>query len=383
VFSKTALTEIIDWSHVDYVCIKATAGALNTDIYYLDGHPIFETSLTAYDRSFIDFARSLEIYGNSEKMLGDSSNADRFYIRVNINNEQQESALIDHLCQGRVLSLEQKQLLCHLRGTGSIIEQSTGYRPLYFCGFSKERNLSSYNGTRFYFKTFGADESIRYDAKCVAYLEKCPIIKRDITFQVIRELVLTNRAGLRCIGVDFTGQSSMRLKYYLCEIPGGSNLSELLWDIKRYPQFTQNADALLTIMPDIEGFHCDLLQITGGCARGDERINMYVESQRNYQKKYYSLREGLVLRNIGGISFLIDICEKHYYDLKNLFSVNETGQVIIKYLMENRVCTLDGIVSYLRSIIVNYNAELYPVICSDCEMFINQLVTNGYVREVP
>lgn len=109
---------------------------------------------------------------------------------------------------------------------------------------------------------------------------------------------------------------------------------------------------------------------------------MYLRSQTKYQKKYYSMREGLVLRDIGGISFLVDIHEKHYYDLKNLFSVNETGQVIIKYLMSNGVCTLDGIVSHLRSLIKNYNAELYPVIYSDCKTFVEHLQENGYLLEV-
>ena len=79
---------------------------------------------------------------------------------------------------------------------------------------------------------------------------------------------------------------------------------------------------------------------------------------------------------------LIDIYEKQYYDFQELFSVNETGQVIIKYLMTNGVCTLDGIVSYLRSLIKNYNAELYPVIYSDCKMFVENLESKGYLMEV-
>lgn len=128
--------------------------------------------------------------------------------------------------------------------------------------------------------------------------------------------------------------------------------------------------------------HCDLLQVSSGFSNGDESINMYLKSQTKYQKPYFSMREGLILRDIGGISFLIDTHEKQYYDLKELFSVNETGRVIIKYLMENEVCTLDGIVSQLRSLIKNYNAELYPVIYSDCKIFIELLQSYGYLMEV-
>lgn len=81
------------------------------------------------------------------------------------------------------------------------------------------------------------------------------------------------------------------------------------------------------------------MQVSSGFSNGDESINMYMKSQTKYQKTYFSMREGLVLRDISGISFLIDIYEKQYYDFQELFSVNETGQVIIKYLMTNGVCT--------------------------------------------
>lgn len=382
VFDKTIISEITDWSHIDYVCIKSKSDDLHVDIYYLDGHPAFEKTLTAFDLSFIDFTRSINSYGISEKMLGDSSRLDRFYVRVNISNEKQELELIDYLKQGKSLSLEQNQILNHLRNMSIATKSLDDYRSLYYCGFSKESESSSYDGVRFYFKTFGTDESMRYDFDCINYCEQCPIIKKDATFQVVRDLILTKRAGLRCIGVELTDSYSVKMKYYLCEIPGGNDISELILEMKKYPQYIRNVNELLTTIPDIQNVHCDLLQISGGCSRGDESINMYLRSQTKYQKKYYSMREGLVLRDIGGISFLVDIHEKHYYDLKNLFSVNETGQVIIKYLMSNGVCTLDGIVSHLRSLIKNYNAELYPVIYSDCKTFVEHLQENGYLLEV-
>ena len=53
--NKSSISEIMDWSHVDYVCIKAKSGILFEDIYYLDGHPMFESSLTDFDMNFINF----------------------------------------------------------------------------------------------------------------------------------------------------------------------------------------------------------------------------------------------------------------------------------------------------------------------------------------
>lgn len=56
--------------------------------------------------------------------------------------------------------------------------------------------------------------------------------KRDATFQIVRDLILTKSAGLRCIGVDISDNYSVKIKYYLCEIPGGDDMSELLLKLK-------------------------------------------------------------------------------------------------------------------------------------------------------
>ena len=92
-FEKKSISEIKDWSHIDYVCIKAKSGDLFEDIYYLDGHKFFESSLTEADINFINFTRGINSYGISEKMVGESSTLDRFYVRVNISNKQQELRL--------------------------------------------------------------------------------------------------------------------------------------------------------------------------------------------------------------------------------------------------------------------------------------------------
>lgn len=382
-FDKETITEITDWDHIDYICLKSKPDGFHMNIYYLDGHPVFEASLTSADMDFIDFARSINSYGTSEKIFGDSSSEpDRFYIRVNISNEQQELKLIDYLTKGKGISSEQNQVLNYLRHMDFAIKGCDDYRPLYYCGFVKKGKSASYDSIRFYFKSFGADESIRRDIACIDYCEQCPIIKKDAAFQVVRDLVLTKRAGLKCVGVDFTHSCSVKIKYYLCEIPEAGNITELLLTIKKYPQYTGNANAFLRIMPDIQSFRRGLLQISSGYFNGDEGINIYLERQKIYPKKYYAVKDGLVLRDIGGILFLIDIHEKHYYDLKQLFSVNETGQIILKYMMENGVCNLDGIVSYLRSLIKNYDAKQYPVIYSDCKKFVESLQTNGYLQEV-
>lgn len=380
-FDKKVISEIEDWNHIDYICIKSKKTGIHTDVYYLDGHTVFETSLTEDDRQFINFAHNIDCYGVSEKMIGTSSSSDRFYVRVNIKNEQQELKLIQHLIKDKKLSVKQKQVLDWLRNLGDVRKEKVDYRSLYFCGFSKRKDSTDYGSIRFYFRTFGVDESLRYDADFLSYCEQCPEIKNDMAFSVVRNMALSKEADLRCIGVDISKKDSVKIKYYLNTTGERDNISRFLLKLKEYPEYMQSVDELLKVIPSIEGFYCDLVQISG--KDGDNQsINLYMKKKIPYSAKYYSIKEGLVLRNIGGVNFLIDIHEKHYYDLKNLFSVNETGKCIIEYFLSNGVATLDGVVAHLRSLIKDYKAELYPVIYSDCEAFIEMLQENGYLQEV-
>lgn len=378
---KKIIDENEDWGHIDYVCIKARANNLHVATYYLDGHLNFEKSLTLYDKDFINFTRHIGVYGTSEKILGENSVSDRIYVRVNISSEYQEVKLIDYLKKEKNFSIEQCQVLNHLRCMKFEFNDKD-YRSLYYCGFSKENEDSDYENIRFYFKTFGADESKGYDFEAIKYLEKCPIIEKDATFQLVRNLVLNGWAGLRSVGLDIADNGFIKIKYYLCQGNTNNTVKEWLREIKKYSEYKQTVNMLFSNISDIEDFYCDLMQISGGYDNKEKSINMYLEKETEYKKQYYSIRDGLVLRNVGGVIFLVDIYEKHYYDLKKLLSVNETGQVIIEYLMKNGVCTIDGIVSHLRSLIKNYCAEMYSSIYDDCKRFIKQLQNAGYLQEV-
>ena len=41
-FDKKVISEIEDWNHIDYICIKSKKTGIHTDVYYLDGHTVFE-----------------------------------------------------------------------------------------------------------------------------------------------------------------------------------------------------------------------------------------------------------------------------------------------------------------------------------------------------
>lgn len=377
-FGGKKICELEDWSHIDYVCLKAKTDGIYNAIYYLDGHQEFEKTLTVSDMDFINFTRRLGCYGVAEKMIGDNDTGDRFYIRINISNKQQETKIIDYLTQRKSLSVEQQEILKYLCNMDGNIK-STDYKPLYYCGFSKETQATNYESVRFYFKTF--ETEVKTCHEYINYCEQCLRICNDPTFQIVKRMVLDKKIGLRCIGIEISDTSSVKIKYYLSETNEVNSIKDTLLELRKYPRYSKQADELLKSMQKMPTLHCNLLQISDGYDEKSGNINMYLESQMRDRKKYYSMREGLILRDIGGISFLVDIHEKHYYDLKNLFSVNETGKIIIKYIMENGVCTLEAVVSNLRSVIKNYRAEMYPVIYEDCQMFIEQLRMYGYLQE--
>lgn len=381
-FCRSMIDELQDWDHIDFINVKSKESAVSTTVYYWEGHPVFEQALTETDLDFIHFVRAAGCYGASEKACDDPVGNDRFYIKVNIQSVSQEQAVIGYLLRRNKLTNERKQLLDFLCGINTVVDHTDDYMPLYYCGFTKSVDSHDYNTVRLYFKTFGADESVRYDVKCIDYLSRCSRIQNDSAFSVVKNLVLNHKVGLRCIGIEFFGSEQIKIKYYLCEIDGGSSVYEILCGLKNFLPYNCSAEALLLKWDEFAGLKQYMLQISSGYNGEECSVSLYMHNSKKQKKKYYALKVGLVLRNIGGVSFLVDIHEKHYYDLKELFSVNETGKAIIEYLFANEVCTLDGIVSYLKSIILNYTEELYPVIYTDCEIFLKSLKTNGYLQEV-
>lgn len=379
---ETVLSKVSDWRYIDFVCIKSKSTTLSTAIYYWNGHPVFERELSLYDVKYIDFTQKIGCYAASEKISDGNDLHDRFYIKVNVTDSHQEQLLIDYLLNGKVLSEHQKNILSHIRNISTILNDTTDYRALYYCGFSKLACSNEYDGIRFYFKTFGADESIKKDMDCVCYLEAYEYIRNDSALQIVKELILENKASLRCIGLEFTENSSIKIKYYLYESLGGYVPTRLLEVLKKYPLFSKDAENLISVWDEFRPVPCIWMQISSGYHDKDSSISVYLNGDVMRKEKYYSLREGLILRDIGGISFIIDIHEKSYYDLKKLLSVNETGQIIFTYLTLNGVCNLDGIVSYLKTFIKNYSADLYPIIYADCKAFIEHLQSSGYLEEV-
>lgn len=123
--------------------MKSKTGDLFFDTYYLEGHAMYEHSLTNSDMKFIDFTREIGVYGTSEKMYSSNKDIDKFYIRTNISNEKQELSLINYLVKNKLLSNNQKDIINYLRNMDIGINDND-YRALSFVDFqrmSHQRNL--------------------------------------------------------------------------------------------------------------------------------------------------------------------------------------------------------------------------------------------------
>lgn len=379
----TDIYRIDKWDNLDFVCIKSNREVVSLAMYYLEGHQMLESFLSENDENLIRFAQDLGCYSTAEIMLGENNSyLDQFYIRTIPSTEFQENQLYEYLTQGLEKLNKKARFLYEIyKKIETFTEKSEDYKPLYFCGFVKHQDSKFYDKVRFYFKTFGTEESQRMDQDIIQYLEKWIPICDDDGFKVVRDLVLSDQIGLRSAGIEFDSEENVNFKFYLCPIQGGYRIEELIETLQTYPIFSPQAKNLQSVIKEIDGYYCELIQLSGGSTVADAHLNLYFRPLERRSRMYYSLNQGLVLRDIGGVIFLINIHEKNYYNSKQIFSVNETGKAIIEYFQRNSIGTIEGAVSYLKSLLKNYTPDLYPTIYADCQAFITRLLDKGYIKE--
>lgn len=96
----------------------------------------------------------------------------------------------------------------------------------------------------------------------------------------------------------------------------------------------------------------------------------------------YKIREGIVSRDIGKLYFLVDIHEKHCYEIKKIYSVNEMGKFLFDLMNQKEKFNEEEIFDELANNLTDYTEELKPQIQNDIKVFINDLLKVGYVVEV-
>lgn len=370
--------------YVDYICFKTSSKNINPSFYYLEEHPTYRKCLSAQGRDLIKKMQSMGCYGTSELINSSTDDEEEcIEIQINVTKKEQLIEVIKYMNSLLPISEEFYELIIYLSQMHPPYIECSDYMALYFCGYVKDKQ--DFSRIKFYFKTFDVYETENLSDYYLTYLEKRPELICNRAFAIMKSFLKNGKGTLRCIGLDYMKNQSYKVKYY---IQGNTEFDdrELLYE--SWPICSEKDELLLNNINEIKRFmdnfnalNCRFIQI---CDIGEEEVkmNLYYQFDKKNRKTYYSLRNDLVLRDIGGLYFIIDIRDKECYDLKRLLSVNEMGKEIFKYMRKYGVFSMQGIVSYIESIIVDYKPELHSKIENDVKNYIMQMQQKGYVLEV-
>ena len=219
----------------------------------------------------------------------------------------------------------------------------------------------------------------------LAETEKLAACDSDhIQIQAYKAFEAAGAGHLRCIGLQFDVCTQRdRTKYYFKPSLGNSEFFDVL---DKYSVFAgtnkKNHAWIRSLFSEERRLRLDLIQMNPGCEGTSSYVKYYFKPAEIPKEDYFSMKAGLVVRNVGGVYFLIDIHEKDYYNLKILYRLNEIGQEIVKYGISRGVFTIDSLVCNLKRRIVAYQPEMYGQIYTDCKEFISELQKMGYVERM-
>jgi DNA-binding ferritin-like protein (Dps family) len=94
----------------------------------------------------------------------------------------------------------------------------------------------------------------------------------------------------------------------------------------------------------------------------------------------YHMKEQILLRDVGGIYFLVDCKEKFYAKDKKVVTVNKTGKEIVRYLFSNSPATEGQIADYLFEQLANRNQKVRLMLGKDVSDFLKTLVSLQYIE---
>ena len=94
---------------------------------------------------------------------------------------------------------------------------------------------------------------------------------------------------------------------------------------------------------------------------------------------YYKLKDGIFIRNIGGIYFIIDIFEPDYGKNKEILVINETGANIVEKMIEGKNFCLKDIVQEVKKIYYDIPENILD---KDITQLICRLIEESYVEEL-
>lgn len=378
-------TVINHWEdYVDYVCFKTSCENINPCFYYLEEHPVYRSNISSEGKNAIKIMQNIGCYGTSEiikNLLDDEEEC--VEIQINITELEQVINVLEYMNTLLPISEEVRELVLYLSKINLPQMGMSDYLALYFGGYVK--NKGEINRIKFYFKTFDVCESENTSDYYLEKLEKIQGLTDNKAFAIIKSFITSGKGILRCVGLDYRKDQSYRLKYYIQgkrEFDDGKYLYDN-WQMVSEKDICllENIDKIKKNMRQFKNLSCKFIQISN-INQEEVKVNLYYKFEKKSNKKYYSLRDDLVLRNIGGIYFVVDIRDKECYDLKLLLSLNEMGKEIFNYMKKYGVFSIQGIVSYIENIIIDYTPEMHSKIEMDVKNYVFHMQKKGYVLEM-
>lgn len=93
----------------------------------------------------------------------------------------------------------------------------------------------------------------------------------------------------------------------------------------------------------------------------------------------YSVREGIVCRDIAGVYFAVDIHDKHFYRNKQINCLNEIAYTLLTIMQESGEFTAEDIAEKLEDKLSKDAEVPHERILSDVSGFIAALEERGWV----
>ncbi|MBQ7559832.1 MAG: PqqD family protein [Synergistaceae bacterium] len=95
----------------------------------------------------------------------------------------------------------------------------------------------------------------------------------------------------------------------------------------------------------------------------------------------YEVKEGLVLRNIAGIYFVIDIHDKYFYRNRNIDRLNEIAYAILSSIVGRKQFTVEDITIELETKLDPNTKVKHEEILSDVNNFVKELINKEWIHK--
>lgn len=370
-------------SFIDLIGLNASVKGIKTKIYCFENHRLYNDKISDYSKKIISDFEEFIPHCNSEIVESFDDN-ECFEMRIDIRNSTQIDKYLKYISSLFKFDDDVFNEIHRLANMKSSVNTNNMIPALYFMGYKRVK------GDILCFKNFfravkenNEENSDIYDNKYyIEYLLKSEIKELSELGSISEKIVAAKLGNIHCIGVDCFALGGVKYKvYFKNSIFSVNGIKEII-----YKYMGEHSKCLLENIIYIEKYMSRFPELfldffcISVSSENDMSLNLYYCFPKDMKQKYYSLRENLVARDIGGLYFIIDICDKNCYKLKELYSTNEIGKAIFDILSEYRVVTVEKILNELKKVLVDYDSSMDSMIRNDIVSFLQSLFEIGYLK---